>query len=89
MNYRGKLDTYPILIYFYVLFLSCDIMTLLGENVFTKCSIPCEFMRLIRRKYMKKKWIILLLIVIAVVAGGGYFWYQKSHAPQKDNYTVV
>lgn len=37
---------------------------------------------------MKKKWMIVLLIVIAVAAGGGYFWYQKSHAPQKDNYTV-
>ena len=37
---------------------------------------------------MKKKWMIILLIVIAVAAGGGYFWYQKSHAPQKDNYTV-
>lgn len=37
---------------------------------------------------MKKKWMILFLIVIAVAAGGGYFWYQKSHAPQKDNYTV-
>ena len=42
----------------------------------------------IRRKYMKKKWIIILLIIIAVAVGGGYFWYQKSHAPQKDNYTV-
>lgn len=37
---------------------------------------------------MKKKWMIVLLIVIAVAVGGGYFWYQKSHAPQKDNYTV-
>lgn len=37
---------------------------------------------------MKKKWMIVLLIVIAAAAGGGYFWYQKSHAPQKDNYTV-
>ena len=37
---------------------------------------------------MKKKWMVVLLIVIAVAAGGGYFWYQKSHAPQKDNYTV-
>ena len=37
---------------------------------------------------MKKKWMIVLLIVIAVASGGGYFWYQKSHAPQKDNYTV-
>lgn len=37
---------------------------------------------------MKKKWIIILLIVIAVAVGGGYFWYQKSYAPQKDNYTV-
>ena len=24
--------------------LSCDIMTLLGENVFTKCRVSCEFM---------------------------------------------
>ena len=24
--------------------LSCDIMTLLGENVFTKCRVFCEFM---------------------------------------------